>query len=66
MQLLNRGRTTVWRMIREGRIRGFSGLGAILVPLVDIAAILGLTEGQVYNIAIAHRIAIVQYHGKER
>ena len=62
MRLLNRTRSTVWTYIKTGRLRSFSISGNIAVPLVDIAAMLGTTETQIYNIAIAHRLPLWQIY----
>lgn len=62
MRLLNRTRTTVWHYIKTGRLRCFRISGNIAVPLVDIAAMLGRTETQIYNIAIVHRLPLWQVY----
>lgn len=62
MQLLNRSRMTVWRFVQEGHLRGFNVAGNVVSPLADIANLLGLTETQVYNIAIAHRLPLWQVY----
>jgi len=62
MRLLNRARTTVWRMVQAGQLRGFKDLGVVLIPLADIAAVLGITERQLYDITVAHRIPLWHYY----
>jgi len=62
MRLLNRGRTTIWRMIQEGQLRGFKEFGQVIVPLTDIASLLGITEQTAYNVLIAYRLPIWQYY----
>jgi hypothetical protein len=62
MRLLNRGRVTIWNYVNANRLRSFSIAGNIAIPLVDIATILGLTETQVYNVAIACRLPLWQIY----
>jgi len=62
MRLLNRTRVTLWTYIKAGRLRSFSLAGNIVIPLVDIADMLGLTETQVYNVAIACRLPLWQIY----
>ena len=62
MRLLNRGRTTVWSYLKDGRLKGFNVAGNLAIPLRDIAGMLGLTETQVYNIAVTHRLPLWQIY----
>ncbi len=64
MSLLNRKRSSLWNYIRSGRLRSFEIAGNIAIPLVDIAAMLGVTETQVYNAAITYRLLLWQVHWK--
>jgi hypothetical protein len=60
MRLLNRGRTTVWSYVQQGLIRGFDIAGNVVIPLVDIANFMGVTETQVYNTALVYNLPIWQ------
>lgn len=62
MRLLNRSRMTLWRLVQSGQLRGFSAGGNVITPLADIAKLLNLTEAQVYNIALAHRLPLWQLY----
>lgn len=62
MRLLNRTRSTIWVYVKSGRLRSFSVSGNIAIPLVDIADILGMTETQVYNAAVAYRLPLWQIY----
>ena len=62
MKVLNRGRTTIWRLIQGGSLRGFNVTGNVVIPLADIAGLLGVTERQVYNIALAHKLPLWQIY----
>ena len=61
-RLLNRNRTTVWTYIKASRLRGFNVAGNVVIPIVDIAAMLGTTATQVYNVAVTYRIPMWQIH----
>lgn len=60
--MLNRTRATIWNWVNQGRVRGYDSGGQCLIPFADVAAIARITEEQVYNIAIVHRIPIWQYY----
>lgn len=62
MKLMNRGRTTVWRLIQRGTLRGLSVAGNVVVPLADLAALLGVTEKQVYNAAMSYQVPLWQVY----
>ena len=62
MRLLNRTRVTIWNYVKNNQLRSFSIAGNIAIPLVDIAAILGATEMQVYNVAVSYRLPIYQVY----
>jgi len=62
MRLLNRSRVTIWRMVNDGRLRGFDYMGQVLIPLVDIAAIMRISPNDVYNALIDDKLPIVQYY----
>ena len=62
MKLLNRGRTTVWRLIQGGTLRGFDVAGNVAIPLADIGKLLNVTERQVYNAAMAYRLPLWQIY----
>jgi len=62
MRLLNRTRSTIWTYVKAEKLRSFSVGGNVVIPLVDIASMLGTTETQVYNIAVAHRIPLWQIY----
>lgn len=62
MRLLNRGRSTIWRLIQGGTLRGFNVTGNVVIPLEDIAKLISLTETQVYNIALTHKLPLWQIY----
>ena len=65
MRLMNRAsRTTIWNLVKTGQLRGFNLVGNVAIPLIDIAGLLGLTETQVYNLAITHRLLLWQMYPK--
>jgi len=66
MQLLNRSRMTVWRLVQQRSLRGFTVAGNLVTPLADIAKLLNLTETQVYNIALTHRLPLWQVYPQGR
>ncbi len=59
-RLLNRSRVSVWTYIKQGRLRSFRTGGNVVVPLADLGTMLGRTETETYNIAVAHRLPIWQ------
>lgn len=61
-RILNRTRATIYNWINQKRLRGYSVVGQVLIPLVDVAMLMDLTEQQVYDIMIAHRLPIWQYY----
>lgn len=61
-QILNRDRSTIWTYVKAGRLRSFNVAGNAVIPLVDIAGMLGVTETQIYNAAIAYRLPLWQIH----
>jgi hypothetical protein len=60
MRLLNRSRTTVWRLVQNGTLRGYDVAGNVVTPLADIANMMGVSETQVYNIALTYRLPLWQ------
>ncbi len=62
MRLINRSRVTIWRYVKSGQLRGFNVAGNLVIPLADIGGLISLTETQVYNIAIAHRLPLWQLY----
>lgn len=62
MRLLNRTRVTLWHYIKAGRLRSFSLAGNIVIPLVDIAAMLDTTENKIYNVSVTYKIPLWQIH----
>ena len=60
MRLLNRGRTAIWNYVQRGVVRGFNVAGNVVIPLIDIANLLGVSETQVYNAALAYNLPIWQ------
>ena len=59
MKLLGRTRASIWTYASQGRLRRFPISPRFTAfPLKDIGTMLGRTERQVYNTAIAHRIPI--------
>jgi hypothetical protein len=60
MRLLNRSRTAVWSYVQQGILRGFNVAGNVVVPLVDIANLMGVSESQVYNAALVYDLPIWQ------
>lgn len=57
-RLINRSRIAIWRYIRSGRLTGFRVGASVVIPLADIGHFMGLTETQVYNVAVTHRFPI--------
>ncbi len=62
MRLLNRTRVTIWNYVKDGRLKSFSVAGNVVIPLVDIAVMLDMTERQLYNVAVTYRIPLWQIH----
>lgn len=61
-RLLNRTRVTVWNYVRAGRLRSFTIAGNEAIPLVDIGAMLNMTENEMYNVALAYRLPLWQIY----
>lgn len=64
-RLLNRNRQTMWEYARQKRFRSFNVAGNVVIPLMDIAVMLGVTETQAYNIAISYRLPVWQIYTEE-
>lgn len=64
MRLLNRTRVTIWNYVKDGRLRSFYTSGNVAIPLVDIAGMLGTTETQIYNVAMAYRLPLWQIYSE--
>ncbi len=64
MRLLNRSRGTIWNYVQANRLRSFSVAGNVVIPLVDIADMLNMTETQIYNVAVAYRLPLWQIYSE--
>jgi hypothetical protein len=64
MRLLNRSRMTIWRYIQDGSLRGFNVASNVIIPLADIANVMGVTEIEVYNVALTYRLPLWQAYTK--
>ena len=65
MRLLNRNRTTIWNYVKAGRLRSFSVAGNAVIPILDIAAMLDMSETQLYNVAVTYRLPMWQIYSEE-
>lgn len=63
-RLMNRTRSTVDRYVSIGQLRRFKIGGNAVIPLQDIARAMNLTETQLYNIAVTHRLPLWQVYAK--
>lgn len=62
MSLLNRHRSSIWNYVQAGRLRSINVAGNVVIPLLDIAGMLGMTETQIYNVAVAYKLPMWQIH----
>lgn len=63
-RLINRSRTTVWRYVQAGQLKGFNVAGNIVIPLADVASLMGLTQSQIHDIALTHKFPLWQIFPK--
>jgi len=63
--LLNRSRSTISSRIKSGLFRGYRVSGNVVVPLVDIAQELDVSETQAYNTALASRLPLLRIYAEE-
>lgn len=63
-KLVNRHRMTVGNWVRAKKWRSFNIGAAVVIPLVDVANSLGVTETQLYNIALAHKLPLWHVYEK--
>lgn len=61
-RILNRDRSTIWTYVKASRLRSFNVAGNAVIPLVDIANMLGVTETQIYNAAVVYRLPLWQIY----
>ena len=64
-RLINRSRLTIWRYIRSCRLAGFRVESSTMISLADIGCLMRLTETQVYNVGLTHRLPICWIYQEE-
>jgi len=63
--ILNRDRSTIWSYVKAGRLRSFNVAGNAVIPIADIAGMLGVTANQIYNVGVGYRLPMWQIYPEE-
>lgn len=61
-RIMNRDRSTIWAYTKAKRLRSYNVAGNAVIPLVDIAGMLNVTETQIYNTAVVYRLPLWQIY----